>query len=498
MIQAATQSADRKAVPLQDRDFHRNITSLGRRTLMSLGRWMFWNLPALHGALLEQSNLAVSHFIPQFYGRNKLWGDLGENWLTEWHKVFDLAGPPYDYETYLQTLILCSLVDGDVGTVLTETPEGYPMIQVIPGHRIGARNLLEQIVVGGPYDGAKIIDGVIVNDYGRPLAYRVYNDPLINGEYQDIDARNMFLTFVPMFPGQVRGLPLVASSAFNFQDSQEYDRFEMLAQKACASNTLIETNESGEADPAKAIVKAPATYSSTGEKTALATETLDGGIYKYLKANTGSTLEAFHYDRPSANAQFFQERKIRDAFRGTEWDSFFSLDPDQVGGASMRIIVEKINAVLDKRRKMVGKACVRVDGYGIAKAIKNGDLPEDVDWWKFEYQGPGDITADRKYDSDVDLQEVAQGFSTRKLAVAKRGGYWEELDAQREAEARSDLQRAKRLADEFGITIQEALIILRPPTVNSQMPRPQQAAPEHGADGAGQDGSARSGDKQSK
>lgn len=489
LIAAAVRTKDRQYVFPQDKDFHRNITHYGRKLLMSLGRWMFWNIPALQGAVLEQANLAVSTFIPQYYGANRAWGDAAEEWLYQWHKIFDVAGPPYDFDTWVYGLVISSIVDGDEGVLLTGTgdpsdPLKYPMIQRIPAHRIRS---IEQSVEGGEFDGARLIDGVIVNDYGRAIGYRVYEDDPASGSFRDISARDMFLHFIPMFPGQLRGLSLLASGAFNWQDSAEYDRWEMLAQKACAAHTIIETNESGDTDTAKALIRNAATYDENNIRTAPDEQELGGGVYRYLRANSGSKLEAFHYDRPSPSAQSFQERKIRDAFRGTEWDVFFSLDPQSVGGAPMRVIVEKINRVLEKRRKAVGKSCTRVDGYGIAKAIKNRDLAEDVDWWKWEYQGPGDITADRKYDSDVDLQEVAQGFSSRKVAVARRGQYWEEVDTQREAEVRSDLARAKRLAQEFGITIMQAMVILRPPTPNQQLPTADQSQ-EPGGNGTTAEG----------
>lgn len=477
LIGAARQQLDRKRLHPADKDFHRNISALGRRTLMTAGREAFWNIPAVQGMVLEQANLAVSTFIPQYYGANKAWGAQAEDWLYQWHKIGDVAGAPNDFESWVFGMIVAQIVDGDEGYLLTgnDPDQGYPMWQRIPAHRIYS---YDYVVVGGEFDGARLIDGCIVNDYGRVIGYRVNDEEPLGAatiNYRDISTRDMGLTFFPLFPGQLRGLSLLASSLFNFKDSIEFDRFEMLAQKVFASQTIIEQNETGDVDSAKALVTLQPTYDTSGNQTAPATQYLDGGEYRYFKANTGSKLEAFAWDRPAAAAQNFQERKIRDAFRGTEWDSFFSLDPQAVGGAPMRVIVAKINQVLKKRRKTVEKACNRVDGYGISKAIKLGDLPEDVDWWKWEYQGPGDVTADAKYDSDVGLQETAQGFSTRKIQAAKRGQYWEELDKQREAEARSDLQRAQRLATEFKITIQEALVILRPPTPSGQLPQP---APE--------------------
>jgi len=495
LIEAATQTSDRQLAPVLDYDIHRTVSNYGRRILMNLGRMMFWKHPALQASILEQANLAVSSFLPQYTGRNKAWGAMAETMLGNWHKIMDVAGWPYDFDSYLQSLVIAPLVEGENFTLLTETPDGYPLIQVIGAHRVGSR-LTAAITAKVRYyqdklwvddvlidDGrpslaedpiefdARVLDGVIVDDYSRPIAYRVYQDNFVSAGFQDLPARNFFPAFVPMVSGQVRGFSGLATSVFPWADMHEWQAFERLAHKVFSGKTVVETNETGDTDTAKAIITAAATYdATTGNKTGLDIQRIDGGQYHYLKAGTGSKLEMFDYNRPGADSQKFMETTLRDAFRGTEWDVFFSLDPQKVGGAPMRVIVEKINAVLDKRRKLVRKCCLRVDGYALSKFMKLGLLPWDDDWYMWNYQGPAEVTADKRYDSQVDLQEVAQGFQTRKLACAKRGLSIEDVDQQREDEARSDLQRAQRLAKEFSITIQEALVVLRPPTPNQQLP----------------------------
>lgn len=455
MIRASRQTYDRRVIQNLGNDFHRNVSAFGRRTLMTLGRWLFWNFPALRGAILEQANLAVSTFLPQYKGRNKAWGEQAEAWLNDWHRIMDVSGWPYDYNTYVQHLIVSPLIDGDVATLLTEGNDGYPFIQVIPAHRIDCN---EEKVSTGPYVGMKVVDGLIVDDYGRVVAHR-----LIAGEgYRDVPASDIFLTFTPDQPGQLRGVSGVASAAFDWMDTAEIRKFELLAQKAFSSQTIIEHNEAGEADPTFEIVSGNAQFNADGTKSTPSVQTLDGGTYRYFKAGTGSKLEAFDWNRPNQNSREFMETIVRDAFRGAEMDAFFSLDPKSIGGAPMRVIVERVNATLRKRRRQVEKACRRVDGWAIAKAMKRGDLPWDDDWFKWEFQGPGDITADRKYDSDVDLQEISAGIGTRKGAIARRGEYIEEVDAQRVAEVSSDLDAAKGLSDKYGISILQAMQLLRP------------------------------------
>lgn len=493
LIQGAVQTADRKTVTLVDYDIHRTVSVIGRRTLLSLARTMFWRIPALQASILEQANLAVSPFTPRYMGKDKAWGNDASQWLTDWHQIFDLAGWPYDYTTYCELLIISSIVDGDMGTVLTEDASGNPRIQIIPSHRIGSR-----YQTGGSakvrYDGntlsidgieidaslpwsygtsiewdAPIIDGVIVDNQSRPIAYRVYDDPVSAAKWQDISARNMFLSFIPMFPGQLRGFSLLSTSVFDWQDVKEFKDFEKLAQKVFASKTIVEHNETGDLDPAKALVMGaqytttPTTNAdgSSGPPTIAKTSPdmvqVDGGAYTIFKANSGSKLEAFDWARPHQNSQDFQEMIVRDAFRGTEWDSFFSLDPKHVGGASMRVVVDRICRVLKKRRRLASKSTLRVDTYGLAKgAMRSGGLSVDPDWYRWSYQGPPDPTSDRRYDAQTDEMEYELGWATMADIEERRNGDWKAKRDQREVEVTDLFERAQRIADKFGISIQEA------------------------------------------
>lgn len=472
---AATQTNDRKNINPLDRDVHRNVTSYGRRTLMSLGRNLFANYPVVCGALLEQANLSVGTFIPQYYGANKAWGNKAEALLYEWHQIMDAEGPPFDYEAFTTGLVLSTLRDGDEATLLTENADGYPLIQTIPAHRIGCREG-EHIVVGGQYDGARIIDGVIVDDVGRPIAYRVLGEDQFNtGVYTDIPANNIFLTYSPVWRLQKRGFSGLAAAIFPLQDVRESKDFELIAQKACAAHTIIETNELGEPTPGSFITGA-AQFDSSGSKVADAVQSIGGGMYRYMKAGTGSKIDTLDYNRPGMNVQQFQEMQVRDCFCGMEWDYWFSVDPTKIGSGAMRIVVERINATICKRRRMVGKACKRVHGYAVSKFIKLGLLAPDPDWWKWEYQGDAEITADRKYESEIDLEENARGWLTDKKAAAKRGEYYEDVRAQKKLETAAKWQDAQDISQQFGITIQEAYDSLYKPNPNPPPAKPEPTA----------------------
>ena len=481
LVEAATQDQDRKQVTLVDYDFHRTISVIGRRTLMSLARTMYWRIPALQAAIREQANLAVTPFTPIFLGENEDWGHRACDWLDSFHAVMNIAGWPSNYESYCETTLINHIVDGDIFTLLTEDASGNPRVQQIPSHRVGSRYqtggvakvryegnqlFIDEVLVDAnlPYSfsaplewQAVVVDGVILDDFGRAIAYRVYGDPASSGTYQDISARNLFPAFLPEVPDQVRGISMLASSVFDWQDVREFRRFEMLAQKTFASKTITEENESGDIDTSKAIIATPATFDGAN-KTAPDMMKVDGGAYTIFKAGTGSKLSAFNWgDRPGRGTDQFLETTVRDAFRGTEWDVFFSLDAKGAGGAPMRVIVDRVNRTLKKRRRLAAMTVGRVDVYALAKAMKNGELPFDPDWYRWTYRPQADVTADRRYESQTDLHEYEAGLTNLELLSTKRQGQWLQIREQQEVEAEDKLARAKKLSDKYDISIQEAL-----------------------------------------
>jgi hypothetical protein len=444
--ESATHSTERKRIPPLDTDTHRNVSDVGRRVMLSLGRWLYANFGEVRGALNEQADFASSSYVAQYTGRNPDWGEQAEAWLKEHDKIIDVRGQPFNMRLYRRNLILSVVRDGDMGTVLVKTVSGYPMIQCIPAHRIGSRLGLNK-VEGGPYDGARIIDGVIVNDYGGALAYRVMGEnPWDWTNFQDVPARDMFLSFIPDYCDQVRGFSALASSLFDFQDVREYRRFELIAQKVFASQTIIEKNVEGEAVPGEPYITTPeATDSTAGTPTGLVTEMLDGGTTRYIRStDPNAIIEAFKSDRPSGSQQAFEEKIVRSCFHGMGWSVDFSLDPSKVGRSEMRLILDKINRVIDSKQDLILlPACSRINGFRLSSAVQLEILPQDVDWWKWDYQGPAKFTADAKNESDMAINEHRAGHRTLKTICADEAQYWEDVQDQLIAEEKRLQERCK-------------------------------------------------------
>lgn len=478
LLNASVQNDQRKRIERLDVDTHRSVTPYGRRTLLSLGRWLYWNSSAVRGTINEMADLAVASYIPQFEGSDQAWGSEVEAWLYEHDKICDVRGWPFNMATYRRNLIRGVLIDGDMATMLTETAEGYPMIQVFPSHRIGS-SFGEGIVQGGQYDGARITDGVITDGQGRPIAYRVYNEGEViigSGTFTDVPARDMFLSYLVETPDQIRGISILGASCFDWQDLAESRRFEIIAQKLGSSIGLIETNETGEADKTKKLLSRSSTNFETqtgGTPPALsttATETVDGVSIRYHRANSGAKIEAFQNDRPTSNQQAFRDDVIREALHGLGWSFDYSYNPTKIGGASMRVVVDRINRKLEcLRNDVVCPAQTRIDGYRIAKVMDNPARPDkrltlfpfNKDWYRWSYQGPAKVTADAKYQSSVDIEERKAGLKTLAKSAAERGDYWKDLRAQNQSEVEDLLQRADELAKKFNVSKELAITLLQ-------------------------------------
>ena len=422
---AAIGSQQRRARSGFDRDAANLYTGTDRLLLMSMGRWLYANNSLVAGSVNDQAAIVSGELTAQFAGEDVAWGALAEMWLDDHNRLCDVRGDLYPMATLQRLWMLHIIRDGDVGVILTQGAGGYPLLQTIPGHRIKGDGKAEP---SSPWAGYRIVDGVILNDVGRPLAYRVYDDG--KSTYQDISAVDMKLRFLPQYADQVRGVSMLGCAMVDFQDVDEVRRFELVAQKLAASIVLAETNETGlPPDTAESILGEDST--ETNPDANIAMHTMRGGEIQYFRSGTGGKLEALKADRPTPAQQQFADSIIRQAMAGMGWSIDYFLDPSKVGGASMRVVVERINRHVGMMRTQCLFPLARsIDAWRVAKAIKEGVLPPSNDWFRWRYQGAANLTADAKYAADVSQMRVEHGLSSPQIETASLGNDWEHVQDQ--------------------------------------------------------------------
>jgi capsid protein len=477
LIPTSQQTLDRKRVWLLDYDIHRNVTNYGRRTMMSLGRSLYCSYDVVRGAVDEMAKSAAKSYVPEYRGEDEEYEDQVHRFIARHDRVCDIAGPPYNMKMYRRLLIQSLFMDGDMGTVFVRGEDGQPYLQVIPSHRIGSGDA-DAFVKGGPYDGARIISGVILGEYFNPIAYRILlGDSQNTEDFIDIPADRMILSFIPQFAGQVRGFSLIGYSAFNLQDMAESDKWELLAQKAGAGRVFQEWNEQGEPQPGADFIQ-QGTGDGSATPSGLWYETIDAGVNTYFKSSQpNAKIEAVKFDRPSSNQQNFHQNKLREALYACGWSHLYSLHPERVGGVALRVLVDKLNDTIDDLGDLVIEPAVRrFDGFRIPVAIDNGDLKFTADWSDIEYVRAPRKTSDRKYDSDVTVAELRAGITTRSKAMAERGECEEDVREENEKSVDDLLARADRLAKKHGVSLELALSLMELVTPNGNLPAPQPPA----------------------
>lgn len=471
---AAEYSQQRKQVYDYTVDSRALLTPYDRKKVMSIGRYLFNNNSVVRGCINEMASLASAVVIPQFEGEDREWGKQAEDYLYESGKFLDLRGWPYDESSFNRLLVLSVIRDGDQFVLLTEDGFGEPKIQVIPAHRIGTRDGDTEIKTG-EYKGYIMNDGAIMDEYGRVVAYRVLGD--VKEEDRDYSSNDLFPAFDPEYCDQVRGFSALGSSVIDWQDLAETRRFELMAQKLIASIAVVESNEEGEAPMASLAGGGVAISDATDEENApVYGQEMLGGEVRYFRAGSGSKIEIPSGDRPTANQREFADAVAREALHGIGWSWDFGLNPTKMNGGPARIIVSKVNKRLRHlREKILTPIRRRIDGWRIAKAIKNGRLPASNNWFRWGYQFDAELTADEKYSSDVAMQEFRAGFVSKRDVMAKRGLYYDDVMTTKQAEVEDLLVRAEDISRKHDIPKSVAITLLQD---NASYSTVTNAAPE--------------------
>jgi hypothetical protein len=278
-----------------------------------------------------------------------------------------------------------------------------------------------------------------------PIAYliAVGSDQKHSADVMAVPAQDILLAYVPEYPDQVRGYSQLGASIFDWQDIQDTRRFDLIGRKARASKAIIVHNESGEADETQRMLSMDERTFTDNALTSVTRETIEGGTIEYYKSSANVRLESVKDDRPSTNGMEFDRTVTRDALAGIGWSYDYAIDPTKAGGAQMRVVVEKINrTILHIQRTLIEPCRKQLDNWRINVFMQRGDLPYNEEWFKYRYQVPAKLTADAKYQSQVDISEYNAGFTTHERIAANRSSNWEDDQDQKIRELKRLFEKA--------------------------------------------------------
>jgi len=460
---------DRPSEAWNVKDVGKSVQKMDRRMMLSASKTLYLNSPILIGAIDQRGMYSVGNaWLPVYKGKDKAFGDAARAWLTgEWYEICNIVGDSSDFisDLYLDSVSIDR--DGEVFEYFTATPNGYPQIQVIPGHRIDAGGLPEGQLKTGRFSGSQFTheDGIIFwKDTGKPVAYSFCD---AEGKHEKfIDAAYIKHTFDKSWPEQKRGLPLFYHSLNGLRDilqSEEWERMNLLSMSSL--NYTRET-VSGGPDQEEPDYVAP---DGCGE---MAVQYLSGGRIMYVQAGSGEKLTQHQNFRPGNPWHEFFDMQVRLALTGINWPSSMCWKNSGQGTAERNDIGKACRSVEDRQTLLTKVAKWRVTK-ALAWAMSNGRLPKSSDWWNWSFTKPPKLTIDDGRTSKERLEKFKAGILNQTDLIGEEGKSFEENLIERGEEIAAREMNRIAMGKKYGIEIDPRYYLMLTP--NEQAP--QEEAP---------------------
>ncbi|MDD5350729.1 MAG: phage portal protein [Chthoniobacteraceae bacterium] len=436
------------------------------------------------GSAIRDKNAAAfgDGWDAHYLGSNSKWGEAAMAFLNQqffpnsdrlgrhtWRTGLKLSGMAWDR-------------DGDDLMILTEDDNGsgFPKIEIIPATRIGNGDRNDNVVSGGPFDGAEIYDGIIFNAAGRAIGVRVLGRPsdlsLQTSNFTDFSlgfGGSAELSYNPEFTDQARGIPIVTRVVRDWADLEDVDEFLKRGIKRAASIGLISKTADGEAGLGNEVMHEEEVTDVDGETKTVQYEEVEGGEMYYLQKD-GEDLEALKFETPHPNVENFIKRIERRGLAAVGW--FYELlNLGDSGRAASRLVCDLANTSIWQQQEIAYRRTMRATRYALAKAMKNGFLirnPDPMDaYFSWEFGLPKQISVDAGNDKTADREGLKMGVTNEAIIAQKDGNHWKAIRRQRLVELKSHITDAEEIvaASAGKITFDRAMELIEQRTANGAL-----------------------------
>jgi lambda family phage portal protein len=371
------------------------------------------------------------------------WNVTALNYWRDWQRFADLSSR-LSFGSLQGIIARALFVDGEIFVILTRGDSGNPRIQLVESHRVKTPPT---------QDGRTIIDGIEVDERGRPVAYHITNEDAKRKEtFQRVAAEFVVHVFEPGRPGQYRGLPALYPVMNDLHDLDDLQIFEMQAAKAASKvQNVIKTKEGEVTDDD--IIRGTVT-GSDGTERADYYKDVFGGEVAVLKH--GDEFNQFQVERPSAATSGYWDYLTAKVCAGIGVPKEIVL-PTSMQGTSMRSVLDIANAFFRSRSAVIADHLRRVYEYVIETGIRTDPalrIPPP-DWYRSTFRAPRSINVDVGRNSSAAVNEFKCGMRTLQSIYAETGEDWREQLRQKAAE----IAYAQELAQEFNVDRAEIMTL---------------------------------------
>lgn len=426
-----------KLIPIQDA---RNLRALSKR--------LYQNMGVPRAAVNQKADYSVGEaWRPTYVGPSDFAdGKAVANFLTKtWLPQCNVKGGCFDWHKTLELTSKAIDRDGDEFWLLVVGKDKFPRIQQIPAHRVGnGPDASASKVSSGKYKGYWLRDGVIQNNEGRAVAYRILTGENYEG-FTDVDAANVIHPFDPDYSDQGRGLPAFTHALENLKSSLASISDERLRMGIISRLYLTVFNETGGPDMDDPLNTMGLNGSQT---TGVAAQEIPGGIV-YMTAGSGEKMEQLKHETPGQAWADFQDFLIRDSLAGVSW-AYSMVWKSSGQGTSERSEILKCRRAVVRRQKQLAYAARRALAWAYSVFVKNGRVPILDHPFAWEFSKPPRLTVDDGREAKMELEEWRAGVrNTGDITESKLGLTEDEFYMARAHSVAKRKVIAKQVSEEY-------------------------------------------------
>jgi hypothetical protein len=439
-----------------------NITEADRLELINYSRQLYAQVGDVATAIDQKNHWAFGDaWEPHFIGEDTRWGEELEEWLKNaFYPTCNVRGPLYHFTATLQISGKAWDYDGDDLEVYTKTDRGFPQIAVFPStmvrtHYQGQGYGRAEVVQGGPFDGAKICDGVIYNRNNRAIGVRLWDE---DGKHTDISLFNADLAYEPSWSDQGRGIPRLSTCLLRWMSLQDIDHFLQMGMKRAATLQINRFTPEGESVQGNEIITGEETVlNGDGDEETRATHTEmvgDGGDIIEFSTEEGEELKILEFRNPHPNSEAFVERIKRECLSSVGW--FYELlNMASTGRAPSRLVCNLANKTIWNRQATGERRAKRRLNFAIAVAMQEGLVSKNkvggIDPYRWEFGLPAELTVDEGNNEQAAREAVKMGMSSKKIEAQKKGRRDDQIHKDIVREVTRDIKAAKSIGSAEGV-----------------------------------------------
>jgi capsid protein len=398
-----------------------NTTVRDRIVMMWEARDLVENFPEAREISRKFGNYLTPHEYSPTTG-DREYNAIVSDYFHEWCKTCDVTNR-HTFKKLIQLAAEQRPVDGDCGFIIRRV-DGELKIQLVPGTRIGNPNALGA-------DPANYFQGIFTNEFGRPVAYRIFRVTREGVYYDPEDIESQFFChyYDPFRVDQYRGVTDFHAAIRTARMLYEILEAEKAGVRFASQQAALVFSDRGTANGRNLFTPTPASTLPNGQTQK--NELSEIGNIRYF--GSADKIEVMP-SRPSAAFEGFVQHLMHEIAIGVGIPEGVLFGTQNYKGPSVRadfaaadrvftrhqgLLQDKVldpiknQVILDAIARELIPPPPRREGETVVQAMKRAIRGE----WRF----PAKLTIDIGRESTANLNENRQGAKSLQEIAAEEG-----------------------------------------------------------------------------